>query len=240
MKDEPNGKEMKYASEPESAGNMKRTLTWVLLILVVVVVVVVFFINRRSGSQDAEYMATVDRANTALAMKEYREARKNYMAARMIKPEEELPNQKIAFIDSVLAAVTAIDTGKAAAGDTAGAQAAKEMEKPVKREEVAEGEEKKEKEIPPPPSAKEGKTIEKEPAAEPHYHIIVGSFSVRSNAVNYSRELQEKGVDSRIIPIQNGKLNAVTYGSYKTETEAVRALHRVQREFNEDAWVLKK
>lgn len=243
MDEDLKGKKMEYDYDVEtSGGGMKKTIIWVLLIVVVLAVVVVTYVTRKSGADEEEYIALIDRANTALAMEQLMEAKRNYMAAQIIKPDERLPRDKITLIDSLLA------LGETVPADTSMESIETEELEPEQGEKlVTEGEQaapegmKAEKSPPPHPSKKTG--AEEKEWESPHtfsYHIVVGSFSVKSNAVNYSEKLKAKGIDSKVIPIHDGKMNVVTYGSFKTEEEARRELRKVQAEFNKDAWVLKK
>lgn len=72
------------------------------------------------------------------------------------------------------------------------------------------------------------------------FHVIVGAFGSRANAVELRDELVAKGLSSTIIPIRDGTLNAVTYSSFKTKEEALVGLRRVQREYDKNAWILEQ
>lgn len=46
--------------------------------------------------------------------------------------------------------------------------------------------------------------VEKEPPASNQYYVIIGSFRSRENAVNYQKELKEKGFESNLLRNEEG------------------------------------
>ena len=69
------------------------------------------------------------------------------------------------------------------------------------------------------------------------YHVVVGSFSSRTNASNLSIELNKSGVKATVAVNQNG-LYRVFY--YSTDNEPdVRAVLAKARKKYPDAWMLK-
>jgi cell division protein FtsN len=46
--------------------------------------------------------------------------------------------------------------------------------------------------------------VEKEPPVSNKYYVIIGSFRSRDNAVNYQKELKEKGFDSNLLRNEEG------------------------------------
>lgn len=69
------------------------------------------------------------------------------------------------------------------------------------------------------------------------YHIIGGCFEVMDNALRYAQELRNSGFTTAILDKRLGKLNPVSYGSFKTREEALKLLQKV-RVSNPDAWLL--
>ena len=69
------------------------------------------------------------------------------------------------------------------------------------------------------------------------YHVVVGSFSSRTNANNLSIELNKQGIKATVAKNQNG-LYRVFY--YSTDNEpAVRVVLAKARKKYPDAWMLK-
>ena len=69
------------------------------------------------------------------------------------------------------------------------------------------------------------------------YHVVVGSFSSRTNANNLSIELNKQGIKATVAKNQNG-LYRVFY--YSTDNEpAVRLVLAKARKKYPDAWMLK-
>lgn len=237
MNKEPQFDNMGEEDIPGKRGSLRKVLMWVVPLVVVLAVVLVFVLS--GGDEDDRYYELVGKANTAFNQQSYQEARELYMEALGIEPEDERVAGRIAVIDSIMA------TPEETEADTAEAEAEEEPEPSV--EEVISGEQEREAEEPSPAAEPEtGKKAEKEPAPEKstaadyNYHIVVGAFEIKSNAINYSRKLREKGIDSRTIPIMEGKMTAVTYGSFNDREEAFRQLRRVQSEFEKNAWILGK
>jgi nucleoid DNA-binding protein len=72
-----------------------------------------------------------------------------------------------------------------------------------------------------------------------HFHLIAGSFTIYSNAVNYKETLQERGYpNSRIVTRATQDLHRVTYNSFSTKQEALKELKRFRSGINSSAWVL--
>ena len=73
------------------------------------------------------------------------------------------------------------------------------------------------------------------------YHIIVGCFEVENNATKYHEMIMSKyNKSSRSIPILNGKMDAITYKSYKTMREAYNEVQKAKDIITVGAWVMYK
>lgn len=71
-----------------------------------------------------------------------------------------------------------------------------------------------------------------------NFYVIVGVFETEENAADYNKKLREQGIDSKIIPREKFNMNAVSYGSYDNIHDAYNFLRMVQKDLNEQAWVL--
>ena len=69
-----------------------------------------------------------------------------------------------------------------------------------------------------------------------HFHIIVGSFSVESNAFNYSKKIKSLGYDGNIIAGKNG-LDMVTTKSYNNLRIAIGDLTKIHDSVTPNAWI---
>ncbi|MFO7915449.1 MAG: SPOR domain-containing protein [Candidatus Krumholzibacteriales bacterium] len=219
-------------------GGLKKTLIWLVPLVVVIAVVIIFVLSGGDDEIDSEYYELVARANTEFNRENYEQARELYMEAMESQPDDPVSGRRIAMIDSILAVPEQPGRDSTAA----------EVESiPVVEEETAA------EDIPPAEEetaagaeTEAREPVEKEPEQEKavapryKYHIVVGSFENRTNATNFSKKLIERGVDSKTIPIMDGKMTAVTYGSFNNKDEAVRELRRVQREFEKGAWLLEQ
>ncbi len=68
------------------------------------------------------------------------------------------------------------------------------------------------------------------------FHIIVGSFSVHSNAINYSRKMNSFGYNSNIIMAGNG-FEMVTTNSYNNLRKTLDDLKIIRESVTENAWI---
>tara|TARA_R110002096_G_scaffold386418_2_gene580443 strand:- start:165267 stop:166370 length:1104 start_codon:yes stop_codon:yes gene_type:complete len=68
------------------------------------------------------------------------------------------------------------------------------------------------------------------------YHIVVGSFTVESNAINYLKSLKSQGYEAYLA---NGssKFKRVAIGNYRNSLEAQKNLLNIKKELNPSAWV---
>ncbi|WP_400075883.1 SPOR domain-containing protein [Winogradskyella sp. R77965] len=73
-----------------------------------------------------------------------------------------------------------------------------------------------------------------------NYHIVAGAFRVEANSDKKVKQLRTKGYKARKIGANRYGLHEVVYGSFETRAEAQRALYKIRREHNRDAWLLIK
>ena len=72
------------------------------------------------------------------------------------------------------------------------------------------------------------------------YHVIAGCFSVKENAEQLSKELQQKGYNSARILDKEGRLYRVTAGTFERKLDARVALRDFKTLENASAWITKK
>lgn len=72
------------------------------------------------------------------------------------------------------------------------------------------------------------------------YHIVAGAFREEENATKKIEQLHEKGFSATMIGINKYGLHQVVYSSYSDRLESLRALRKIKREENKDAWLLVK
>jgi nucleoid DNA-binding protein len=73
-----------------------------------------------------------------------------------------------------------------------------------------------------------------------NYHIVAGAFRVEANVDKKIKQLRTKGYKARKIGKNRYGLHEVVYSSFETRAEAQRALNKIRREHNSDAWLLIK
>ncbi|MBE9489390.1 MAG: SPOR domain-containing protein [Bacteroidetes bacterium] len=71
-----------------------------------------------------------------------------------------------------------------------------------------------------------------------NYHIVAGAFRVEENSTKKLEQLQTLGYSARKIGKNRYGLHQVVYSSFETRIEARRALYKIRRENNKDAWLL--
>ena len=71
-----------------------------------------------------------------------------------------------------------------------------------------------------------------------NYHIVAGAFRIEENSTKKLKQLQALGYNARKIGKNKYGLHQVVYSSFETRTEAQRALYKIRRENNKDAWLL--
>lgn len=70
------------------------------------------------------------------------------------------------------------------------------------------------------------------------YHVIAGSFQVKSNAEKFVNTLQNKGYQSQMFSY--GGWFIVSYGAFASKNEAQRLLNKIAVAENPDVWMLKR
>ncbi|WP_426431816.1 SPOR domain-containing protein [Winogradskyella sp. HB-48] len=73
-----------------------------------------------------------------------------------------------------------------------------------------------------------------------NYHIVAGAFRVEANSDKKVDQLREMGYKARKIGKNRYGLHEVVYASFETRVEAHKALYKIRREHNKDAWLLIK
>ena len=72
------------------------------------------------------------------------------------------------------------------------------------------------------------------------YHIVAGAFRNEANAQKIYEKLSKKGFKSRRIEQTRHGLYPVLYGSFSTYAEAQKAMSKIQKTENPEAWLLIK
>ena len=71
------------------------------------------------------------------------------------------------------------------------------------------------------------------------YHIIGGSFSKESNAINLVGTLNQKGYSKALIIGKRNEMFTVSYGGYSSKKEAkIKADKIINSGENEGVWIL--
>lgn len=76
-------------------------------------------------------------------------------------------------------------------------------------------------------------------ATDGRYYMIVGCFTVQSNADNYAEKLRGMGYESQIIP-GNGNFQMVAARSYGNYRESVSEIDKFRTDVTPNAWVYLK
>lgn len=71
-----------------------------------------------------------------------------------------------------------------------------------------------------------------------NYHIVAGAFRIEANCDKKLEQLKDLGYTARKIGANKYGLHQVVYSSHETRLEAQRALSKIKRENNKDAWLL--
>lgn len=222
--------QFEYEKKSNSMINIKKLLIWIVPIIVIIIVVFMF-INHQSGTDDSELASLISKADKSFRQKEYLKAKEDYEAALLIDPSDSHAIKRVGLIDSLLTfreeeRIKEISEKEIAPSGKPEKESEEKKDQPVEKIEKAEG--------------KIEPDTETESATGDRYHIVLGCFEVESNAVNYSRKLKGMGYDSRIFPILEGRMKAVTCRSFETEEEAFKKLRQIQKDIKKDAWVLEK
>ncbi|MEM9680063.1 MAG: SPOR domain-containing protein [Bacteroidota bacterium] len=73
-----------------------------------------------------------------------------------------------------------------------------------------------------------------------NYHVVAGAFRIEANSDKKVQQLKAKGYKARKIGVNRYGLHEVVYSSYSSRAEAQRALWKIRREHNPEAWLLIK
>lgn len=73
-----------------------------------------------------------------------------------------------------------------------------------------------------------------------NYHIVAGAFRIEANSDKKVKQLHALGYKARKIGVNRYGLHEVVYSSYTNRSEAQRAMYKIRREHNKDAWLLVK
>jgi len=93
------------------------------------------------------------------------------------------------------------------------------------------------------PVVAESETLQPSPPTGPRpgdYAVIVGAFSIESNAERLVRNLVEKGMKARIYDQSSGGLSRVAAGVFEKRPEAIRFMNAIKSNGFPEAWLLKK
>ena len=72
------------------------------------------------------------------------------------------------------------------------------------------------------------------------YHIIAGAFRQKENALKKTRQLREKGFESKLLGQNKYGLHQVNFRSFSKKEKAVQELKQIKRQQDENAWLLVK
>jgi nucleoid DNA-binding protein len=72
------------------------------------------------------------------------------------------------------------------------------------------------------------------------FHIVAGAFRVERNSNKKMQQLKDLGYNARHIGVNRYGLHQVAYESFETRKEAERALFKIRKAHNSDAWMLIK
>lgn len=72
------------------------------------------------------------------------------------------------------------------------------------------------------------------------YHIVAGAFRVEGNSLKKVKQLQKLGFKAREIGVNKYGLHEVVYESFENRVEALKALRKIRKNHNRDAWLLVK
>jgi tetratricopeptide (TPR) repeat protein len=191
-----------------------------------------------------EYDEAIEKADAAFEKHEYVAAKTHYSKALELSPDEEYPKTQLEKVNKILAEIAA----KKAAADE------KEYKKLIEQADTffggkdysaAKGQYEKASSIKPKEAypkdqlAKINKIMAEEEAMKNYpYHIVLGAFEVDRNAVNYLALVKEKH-SQHARKLKMGRLDAVTYKSYKTLTDAYNELPKA-KQISENAWVVRR
>ncbi|HKK60620.1 MAG TPA: hypothetical protein VJ937_14160 [Salinivirga sp.] len=216
---------------------MKRTL--LITTLIMIVSTFAFY-----SCGNPEYDKAIEKADAAMEKKAYKSAKTYYSKALKIMPKEEYPQKQLKKVNKILEEIAR----KKAIEDEKNYKAfIEKADKLYGKEQYAKAREQYQKALNLMPNEKHPKQriaeidkmmAEAEAMKNYPYHIVVGAFEVDKNAVNYLDRIQQNySKQARSLPI--GRLDAITYKSYKSLNEAYNDLNKA-RQITPNAWVWKK
>jgi len=69
------------------------------------------------------------------------------------------------------------------------------------------------------------------------YHLIIGSFGVKSNAERLKQKMIEKGYPAQLLPSSNQKLTMVSIQCFDTQNEALSSKSKILQDTQQKGWV---
>ncbi|TAE46733.1 MAG: hypothetical protein EAZ89_19475 [Bacteroidetes bacterium] len=91
--------------------------------------------------------------------------------------------------------------------------------------------------VPVNPTPKPEPAIESVPSGVYSFHIIVGSFTTRENALKEARIWQSRGHHASVLPMTQGSFR-VSAGKFSQREAASRATQDIRTRYNISAWIL--
>jgi cell division septation protein DedD len=73
-----------------------------------------------------------------------------------------------------------------------------------------------------------------------NYHVVAGAFRIEENAIDKVAELQAEGFDAALLGKNKYGLHQVSYASFSTRAEAVKALKNIKETKASEAWLFIK
>jgi tetratricopeptide (TPR) repeat protein len=191
-----------------------------------------------------EYKEAIAKADAAFEKHEYVDAKTHYSKALELSPDEEYPKAQLEKVNKILAEIAAkkaeedekqykkfIEEADTFFGakDYSAAKTQYQKASGIKPNE----------QYPKEQLAKVNDILAEQEAMKNYpYHIVLGAFEVDRNAVNYLALIKEKH-SQHARKFKMGRLDAVTYKSYKTLTDAYNELPKA-KQISENAWVVRR
>lgn len=216
-------------------------LVSIKVVTISILFVSVFVMSSCNRKANKGYKEAVSSADSFYNSADYSNAKINYIKALKFKPEEVYPKKRVHKIDSIMAVQkleadyeSAIKEGDELFNEKDFAQAKISFERAVSLKD--------DQQYPKEMLSKIEENLaeirKQEELSKYPYHIIVGCFTVESNAIRLNEKLKAEGKDSRIIPLFNGKYGAVSVASYPDITSAYNNIEEAKSTYGEEAWVL--
>lgn len=73
-----------------------------------------------------------------------------------------------------------------------------------------------------------------------NYHIVAGAFRIEENCNKIIAQLKAEGFNARKIGVNKYGLHEVVYASYENGQDALKAIRKIRKTHNKDAWLLVK